>query len=115
MTREEARQQLRSFFPEKGKPFIVELELTEDLTDDKTTDMCINLMDSMMNSKEILPGLKVARVYRQVETTDSIHVENTSEKVFKIQETIKENLDKLNSNIEDLKQACKRLGPNFSY
>jgi len=109
MTKEEARQALRSYFPKKGVPFVVELEFTKDLSDDGAEEMAVNLMRSMMNGEEILPGLKVTRAYRQVETVDSLHVSNTSEKIAKIQDSIKKNMKDLYENVRDLEKSCRRL------
>ena len=112
MTKEEARKTIRSYFPEKGIPFVVELEFTKDLSEDKVEEMAISLMSSMMKGGEILPGLKVSKAYRQAETTDSIHVNNISSKVVKLQEAIKKNFTDMYLNMMKLEKACRRLYDN---
>jgi len=111
MTKEEARKIIRSFFPDKGVPFVVELELTGDLTEDEEVETASNLMHSMLAGTEILPGVKVSRVYRQTETLDSLVVRNLNDETREIEGRVFKALQDLRNSISDLTFACQNKLP----
>ena len=79
MDKKEAESMIRKFFPEAGKPFLVELELVPSENGIEEIANSARLMSSMINGEEIIPGVKVARVYSQAETIDSLIVGKINE------------------------------------
>lgn len=62
----ERNKTLMGFFPEDDT-FIVELKFTKD-----NIDIASKILDCALNNKEILPDLKVEKLYRSIETSDSV-------------------------------------------
>jgi hypothetical protein len=111
MTREEARKIIRSFFPDKGVPFVIEVELTKDLTEDEEVEVAQNLMTSMLAGTEILPGVKVSRVYKQTETLDSLVVRDLNDEAREIEGRVFKALQDLRNSLADLTFACQNKLP----
>jgi len=84
MDKKEAESMIRKFFPEAGKPFLVELELVPSESGIEEIANSARLMNSMIHGEEIIPGVRVARVYNQAETTDSLIVGQINEKASTI-------------------------------
>jgi hypothetical protein len=107
MNREQSREMLRSFFPEAGKPFLVELELVPSETETET-DSAIALMSSMMSGRELIPGVKVAKCYRQAETVGSVVVGGLNEQSIDLFNNVLKNIENARNSLKALENALRR-------
>lgn len=105
MNKEQAREMLRGFFPEAGKPFLVELELVPSETE---TESAIVLMSSMMSGKELIPGVKVSKCYRQAETVGSVVVCGLNEWSIDLFNNVLKNIENARNNLKTLENTLRR-------
>ncbi len=107
MTREEARNMLRAFFPQSGKKFLVELEFTKDLNTKEQEDLAIKIMESMSKGSEILPGLKVSRSYSKASSLDTVALEQSIEEIDLVKENIQNSIQDIETNLIGLKKVLE--------
>lgn len=107
MTREEARDMLRRFFPQSGRKFLVELEFTQDLNTKEQEDLAIKIMGSMSKGTEILPGLKVSRAYSKASSLDTVALEQSIEEIDLVKENIQNSIQDIETNLIGLKKVLE--------
>jgi len=62
-----AKEGILDFFPPVGIPFTVEITLTAE-----NADTAAKIMDTYMKGEDILPGVRISKVYRPVETPKTV-------------------------------------------
>lgn len=107
MTREEARDMLRAFFPQSGRKFLVELEFTQDLNTKEQEDLAIKIMESMSKGTEILPGLKVSRAFNKACSLDTVALDQSIEEIDLVKEKIQNSIQELETNLIGLKKVLE--------